>query len=471
MVDRTVQMGDDTGPPPQEKIGKYVVEKEIGRGGMGVVYKGRDPETSEDVAIKVLPVQLANDPDFLNRFRREVQALQRLDHPAIVRILAHGREDGSHFYAMEYVEGGSLDDILEREQKLEPLRAVQLVIEVAEALQYSHEQRIIHRDIKPANILITQNGKVKLTDFGIAKLTDATRLTATATVVGTVEYMSPEQALGSRVDHRTDIYSLGVVLYRAVTGHMPISGSNSTEIMLKLRTFQVEAPSSWQPDLPRNLSDLIMQMLEKDPTKRVPSAQALVRELNRVHSQLEAGQTGRRPTAVSDRVIRTETRQATRSWQFLWLVAGVLCLALIGYCGYRAFRPVPPEERMARAEELIKVGSPGALQEAVAELRELIRKHPTDPHRQKAEILIEEFEPQIWAKLSPRRLFGYAQACEKSGNLKLAKQLYELITEHYPASKHATKSAGRILIIRRQLRPDRKDEDQDMPESKRKPGS
>jgi len=238
-----------------EKIGNYIIEEKLGQGGMGIVYKCRDAETGRAAAVKILPRQLAANVVFLQRFKREVLTLRRLDHPNIVQIYDQGEADGSFYYAMEFVEGVSLESVLEKREKMAPARAMSLIRGCAEALEHSHAQGIIHRDVKPANIMLAEDGGVKLTDFGIAKLLDATRMTATQGVLGTVEYMSPEQSQGRRVDARSDLYSLGVVLYQCLTSRVPITGSNPTEIIMKLRTQQIDPPIAWVPELPKNLSD------------------------------------------------------------------------------------------------------------------------------------------------------------------------------------------------------------------------
>ncbi len=258
-----------------EKIGKYVIESKLGQGGMGIVYKCLDPETGRHTAVKVLPQQMTASPSFLQRFKREVLTLQRLDHPNIVRIYDDGEWEGAYYYAMEYVEGVGLDSILADKERMPPLEALHIIRACAEALQHSHARAVIHRDIKPANIMITSDGGVKLMDFGIAKVLDATRMTETLSVLGTVEYMSPEQSQGRYVDAHSDLYSLGVVLYQCLTARVPISGTTPTEVIMKLRTHQIEPPSAWTPGLPKSLDALVMHLLERDTSKRLASAAEL----------------------------------------------------------------------------------------------------------------------------------------------------------------------------------------------------
>jgi serine/threonine protein kinase len=324
------------------KIGKYVIEAKLGQGGMGIVYKCLDPEAGRHAAVKVLPQQLTAAPSFLQRFKREVLTLQRLDHPNIVRIYDDGESEGAYYYAMEYIEGAGLDSLLANKEKMPPLEALRILRACAEALQHSHARAVVHRDIKPANIMLTPDGGVKLMDFGIAKVLDATRMTETLSVLGTVEYMSPEQSQGRHVDARSDLYSLGVVLYQCLTARLPISGTTPTEVIMKLRTHQIEPPSAWVPELPKSLDALVMRLLERDPSKRIASAAELLREIERVERHIKAGAVGHGPIASADRLLLTG-RRAAPLWRNTWAI-GFLILAL-GIGLWVAFRPssAPPE--------------------------------------------------------------------------------------------------------------------------------
>ena len=328
------------------KIGKYVIEAKLGQGGMGIVYKCLDPETGRHAAVKVLPQQLTAAPTFLQRFKREVLTLQRLDHPNIVRIYDHGEWEGAYYYAMEYVEGAGLDSLLANKEKMPPLEALRIIRACAEALQHSHACAVIHRDIKPANIMLTPDGGVKLMDFGIAKVLDATRMTETLNVLGTVEYMSPEQSQGRHVDARSDLYSLGVVLYQCLTARLPITGTTPTEVIMKLRTHQIEPPSAWVPELPKSLDALVMRLLERDTSKRVASAAELLREIERVERHIKAGAVGHGPIASGDRLPRAG-RTAAPLWLNPWAI-GFLLLAL-AFGLWIVLRPAPPPPPPAAA--------------------------------------------------------------------------------------------------------------------------
>ena len=203
-------------------LGRYQVVEELGRGGMGVVYRAYQPSLNRHVAIKVLPPQLSLDQQLVGRFQREARAAANLRHPNIVVIYDVGEEKGIHYIVMEYLEGRTLKQLVEEEGPLHPKRAAHIVEQVAAALDYAHQRGFVHRDVKPANIFVGPGDHVTLTDFGIAKAASETQqLTRTGTLMGTPEYMAPEQATGGEVDHRTDLYALGVVLYQMLTGHVP----------------------------------------------------------------------------------------------------------------------------------------------------------------------------------------------------------------------------------------------------------
>ena len=257
---------------------QYALESEIGRGGMSVVYRARDLRLNRQVALKVLPPELAYDPAVRMRFTREAQTGAQLSHSHIVPIYDVGERDGLAYFVMAFVSGGSLAGLLAREPRQTPDEARRIVCEIADALAYAHERGVIHRDIKPDNILIDANtGRVLVTDFGIARAMEAgTRLTATGIAVGTPTYMSPEQAEGDReIDGRSDIYSLGVVAYQMLTGRVPFTGGNSLALLLKHVTERPRPIAELRPDAPKVLRDAIERALMKSPEDRWPSASAL----------------------------------------------------------------------------------------------------------------------------------------------------------------------------------------------------
>ncbi len=267
---------------PRQVGSRYELGELIGYGGMAEVHRGRDARLSRDVAIKMLRADLARDPSFLNRFRREAQSAAGLNHPAIVAVYDTGQDhtglgsDASDvpYIVMEFVEGQTLRDVLKVEGRLPPRRAMEIVAEVCGALDFSHRNGIVHRDIKPANVMITRAGAVKVMDFGIARAIadNSATVTQTAAVIGTAQYLSPEQARGETVDARSDVYSTGCVLYELVTGHPPFTGDSPVAVAYQHVRENPVVPSSENPAIPRSLDSIIMKALAKNPMNRYQSA-------------------------------------------------------------------------------------------------------------------------------------------------------------------------------------------------------
>jgi serine/threonine-protein kinase len=262
-----------------ERLGPYRIERRIGRGGMGTVFVGVADVTGERVAVKVLSSAIGLDDGLHDRFAAEIDSLRMLHHPNIVRILGYGDEQGYRFYSMELVEGQSLQEAVESGRRFSWQEAARVAVQICRALKHAHDHGIVHRDIKPANLLFTTDGVVKLSDFGIAKLFGNTGMTADGGVIGTAEYMAPEQADGRPVTHRADLYSLGGVLYALATGRAPFRAKSLMDMLQLQRFADPEPPMRLNPTIPRALNDLILQLLEKDPAKRCPTALVVSRQL------------------------------------------------------------------------------------------------------------------------------------------------------------------------------------------------
>ncbi len=258
--------------PEFEYLGPYKVERILGRGAMGSVYKGIHAKSGEAVAIKVIATGIANNMRFRRRFAAEVETLKRLQHPHIVQLVGYGEEQGLLFYSMEYVDGHSLHDHLRQHERLAWDEVIQIGIETTAALKHAHDIGIIHRDLKPANLMLNKAGRIKLTDFGIAKLFGSSDMTAVGSVIGTADYMPPEQAEGKPVTVRSDLYSLGGVLYALLSGKAAFGGKSVPEVLHSVRYNSVPDLRDRVPDVPRELAELIHQMLEKDPQQRPPTA-------------------------------------------------------------------------------------------------------------------------------------------------------------------------------------------------------
>jgi eukaryotic-like serine/threonine-protein kinase len=263
--------------------GRYRVENELGRGGMAKVYRGQDTVLGRTVAIKILAPQYAEDQGFVQRFRREAQAAARISNQTIVSVFDTGSDDGVHFIVMEYVEGRTLADYLTGGGRIMPARAIDIAIDVARALEAAHAQGVIHRDIKPGNIMLDGQGDVKVTDFGIARVTATAETVAqTAAVLGTASYLSPEQAQGQPVDIRSDIYSLGCVLFEMVTGRPPFPGDSPVAVASKHVLEQPTPPSQINQDVSPDLDAVILRALAKNPANRYQSATEMREDLERV---------------------------------------------------------------------------------------------------------------------------------------------------------------------------------------------
>jgi predicted Ser/Thr protein kinase len=263
-------------------IGKYRIVQEIGRGGMGVVYAGHQTELDRPVAIKVLAPHLAWEKTFVDRFLHEARMAAKLNHPHIVTIYDVGQQDGIYFLVMRLVEGKPLKDIIAQEGALPLARTAGILSQLAEALDYAHSPGVIHRDVKPGNVLLERGDQVTLTDFGIARAAEGTRLTATGIALGTPEYMSPEQALGQPTDARTDVYSLGIVLYEMLTARVPFHADTPLATLMQQAQTQPPRPRTVVPSMPPEVEEVILKTLSKQPDARYATAGEFSHTLDRI---------------------------------------------------------------------------------------------------------------------------------------------------------------------------------------------
>jgi len=294
-----------------QQFGRYEVVAELGRGAMGVVYKARDPQIDRMVAVKTVSLwgqEADEENEFRLRFMHEAKAAGRLQHPGIVAIFDAGEnpENNHPYIVLEYVAGEALNRILAREKKLPLATSLQLTQEIAEALDYAHAQGVIHRDIKPGNILITEDGHAKIADFGIAKLNLA-HFTVPGRLLGTPAYMAPEQLSGEAADGRSDLFSLGVILYAMVTGHSPFQGDSATTVSFKVANREPLAASALDLTLPLELDEVIARAMAKDPEQRYQNGAEFAEDVRQLQQLFEPGSSAASPAA-------TQTRSAgTRS--------------------------------------------------------------------------------------------------------------------------------------------------------------
>ncbi|MEX2197345.1 MAG: serine/threonine-protein kinase [Burkholderiales bacterium] len=270
------------------KLGRFEVLTEIGRGAMGIVYQAKDPMLERTVAIKTINMAMDRDGAemYEKRFYQEARAAGGLNHPNIVTVYDIGKTDTECYMAMEYIEGAELRTLLLPGKPLPVARALSIAAQVAEGLAYAHERGVVHRDIKPANIMVPDSGAVKITDFGIARMRSSNVQTQTGMMMGSPKYMSPEQVIGKRADHRSDIFSLGVILYEMLTGAAPFIGESVNAVMYQIVNFAPPAPSAINPAAPAALDVIVARMLAKSIDDRYQSAAEVARGLRECEQQL-----------------------------------------------------------------------------------------------------------------------------------------------------------------------------------------
>ena len=279
--------------------GRYEVLKRVGSGGMADVYMAKDHKLNRNVAVKVLKSEYVEDEKFLKKFETEAQAVARLSHPNIVNIYDVGMEDGINYIVMELAEGITLKEYIRKKGYLSPKETVEISTQIASAISHAHKNHIIHRDIKPQNILVSDTGIIKVTDFGIAKATSSNTVTSTATAMGSVHYISPEQAKGRFCDEKSDIYSLGITMYEMVTGHVPFDHENGVTIALMHLQNEITPPSQIRDGIPDSLEKIILKCTMKKPEERYQTADDLIADLRLVFEDTSGGYVGVVP-AIDD---------------------------------------------------------------------------------------------------------------------------------------------------------------------------
>ncbi|AST92100.1 MULTISPECIES: Stk1 family PASTA domain-containing Ser/Thr kinase [Sutcliffiella] len=285
--------------------GRYKIEQVIGGGGMANVYLAHDMILNRDVAVKVLRLDYANDNDFIRRFRREAQSATSLDHPNIVSIYDIGEENDIYYIVMEYVKGQTLKQYIQQNAPVAFNKVVEIMDQLTSAIAHAHDNGIIHRDIKPQNILIDTEGNIKVTDFGIAMALSSTTITQTNSLLGSVHYLSPEQARGGIATKKSDVYAIGIVMFEMLTGSLPFSGESAVSIALKHLQSDTPSPKRWNPTIPQSLENIVLKSMAKDPLYRYES----VDEMNDdISTALEPHRRNEQPFSIPD-----EDEEATKA--------------------------------------------------------------------------------------------------------------------------------------------------------------
>jgi eukaryotic-like serine/threonine-protein kinase len=369
-----------------QQLGPFIIEKALGSGAMGAVYRARYTKTGRQVAVKVMGLGMVANANALARFEREAEILKQLNHPNVVRFFGHGKSQGTPYYAMEYIEGESLDRVMARRGRMSWEEVVALGKQLCSALQSVHEKGIIHRDLKPSNLMMLRDGTVKLTDFGIAKDTDVTALTAANCTVGTAAYMSPEQCRGDRdLSFKSDLYSLGVLFFELLTGQKPFQAETPMDMFLLHLQAQPVRPSKLVMDTPVWLNTLILQLLEKKPEHRPRDAAMVGQALERVEEKVQAQQSagvdaakaravdrapGEGKVAQGDKEVaqvlrkggkkRSKKKKGTPLYRTVWfqIPAVLVVLAALGVALWWVMRPPSLESLAEEAQKLLSSRKP-----------------------------------------------------------------------------------------------------------------
>jgi predicted Ser/Thr protein kinase len=313
--------------------GRYELEQKVGSGGMSKVYRAHDRLLERTVALKILHEQYSQDDEYVERFRREARSVAQLTHPNIVTVIDRGEHEGRQFIVFEYIDGENLKQLVEREGPLPARQVIELGLQIASALASAHARGVVHRDVKPQNVILTDEGRPKVTDFGIARSSDVESVTLTGTVMGTSEYIAPEQARGEAVDYRSDVYSLGVILYELCTGDVPYPGENPVSVAMRHLHEPVPSARAHRPDIPGRLDAAIRKAMAKDPAERFGSMDELIAALEGSLRGLGDGeQTIVLPAPARPRRGRRAARRVVRA-----VVLSVLALLLVAAAAVGAF--------------------------------------------------------------------------------------------------------------------------------------
>jgi serine/threonine-protein kinase len=348
--------------------GRYELLELVGKGGMSSVFRARDRLLDRTVAIKVLHPHLTADEEYVERFRREARSVAQVSHPNIVTVIDRGEDAGRQYIVFEYVDGENLKQLLERTGALPVRDALLLALQMARALSFAHQRGLVHRDVKPQNVLLNADGQAKMTDFGIARSIDVQGVTITGTVLGTSEYIAPEQARGQQVDSQTDVYSLGVVLYELLTGGVPYEGETFVTVALKHVNEPTPSVLERRPDVPVRVSNAVERAMAKSPDERYGSMAELCDELEASLAELdpvseEATMISRRPVVPAARRRRAAPPRRRRRLGVLWPAVAVVAvvaaaaLAALGAIALQDDGGDSPQAATGRPIELNGVGA------------------------------------------------------------------------------------------------------------------
>lgn len=395
----------------KRRIGPFQLESRLGVGGMGIVYKATYIKTGQLVALKVLAPDLSSDPKIAKRFEREMDILKKLKHPHIIKYLTGGTVGNQRFYAMELLSGGGLDNVIRKKGKFSWEETIEYGLQIAKALEHAHNAGIIHRDLKPSNLLLTKEGVLKLSDFGIARDTQATQLTAAGKTVGTMAYMAPEQITGKQpISRKTDLYALGCVLFEMLTGHTPFHAETQPELLFKHVEEDPPSVREHNVDVPLWLDQLIDELLAKDPEDRPFDALAVQVKLEEVKTKVAKqesiiGQTvagGGSALTMRDgdpaltKVLGKKKKKkrkkddGTAFYERTWFL-GLALVLVIGLLVW-GFWPEGEDKIFARIEPVMASTDAGEWFQAEEDLKKLVARFPEGTHAEKARKWLDDIE-------------------------------------------------------------------------------
>ncbi|REK25564.1 MAG: serine/threonine protein kinase [Planctomycetota bacterium] len=442
----------------KRRLGPFQLEKKLGVGGMGIVYRATYLKTGQAVALKVLAPDLSADPKIAKRFEREMDILKRLKHPHIIQYFGGSTSGAQRYYAMELLPGGTLDEVLRKKGRFSWEETVEYGLQIAQALEHAHNAGIIHRDLKPSNLLLTKKGQLKLSDFGIARDTQATQITAAGKTVGTMAYMAPEQITGKQpVSRKTDLYALGCVLFQMLTGRPPFESETQPELLFKHVEEEPPSVREFAVDVPRWLDELIDELLEKDPEDRTYDALAVQVRLKEVKQKVAEQEKMVSKTAgggstltlgdgdpTMERVLGKKKKKkkrkrkeiATPFYEQTWFLS--LGLALIIALVVWALWPESEQTVYERAEPLMASTNTSDWFEAEDDLQDLVERFPNGQYAKQAnkwlnDIAVERKVRQITTRLGrsgyvpdnePERLILRAREYRKFGDGVAALEVY-----------------------------------------------
>ena len=448
-----------TAEPEKRKIGPFQIEDKLGVGGMGIVYRATYLKTGQVVALKALAPELCADPKVAKRFEREMEILKKLKHPNIIKYYGGVSTPNQQFYAMEMIAGGGLDVMLRKQGRFTWQQTVDYAMQIAKALEYAHNAGVVHRDLKPANLLINKDGVLKLTDFGIARDSQATQLTQAGKTVGTLAYMAPEQITGKTpITRRTDLYALGCLMFQLMTGRTPFESATQPELLFKHIEETPPLVREFNPDCPRHLEVLIAELMEKDPNDRPYDALAVQVRLDEVKQKVaeqeeqaktRAGDAANATVADSTKALQKKKKKKSRPGEFtpvyerLWFLGtSLMCLvALVVWLmwpeslesKYARCQAAMQIENFASTSDFGEVSGYEKWMEVTDELDDILKHHSDTPQATDARRWRDMIDMVREDRQSQNNVKFDRKAKSEAESLYVAARKYEAFGDHYSA--------------------------------------